>query len=621
MTQTVTIDGTPHTFPDEATPEMIAKALNVSYEKPPEGAAETAKHWAGLTYRNAVEGAAGLPEMIGNIPAATANAARWAGDKALGIPASSSALPYAHPFTEGLDALDVTKPQNSKERLYGDVTKPLFAVATGGMGAKDLAKNGGWLENLLSKNLPLQYQAGVGGGAAGGIARENDLGPGAELMASLAGSFAAPGAWNVGKGVFGALAPFSEGGRDKIVSNVLATYADNPTKASANLKAAPQYVAGSPQTAGTSSGDYGLIKLEKGLNRADPFTDTIVAQNKARNDLLQKAAGTEKDVASAMAARKAATEPLYQLAATQPLNPDAISPILSKIDEKIELVGAKSDAGKTLLDLKNKIKGSLPSMEAQNTGLLDSTGTPITKPAFSNVTQSPLVQIFKETRDNLIKKGDQPGAYGATVRGVIQPVNQMLGEALESQSPVLRQANQKFRDLSMPINQMENMQGIYKHLQIGTPDAGGYFTLSPTKAANLFKEGQWNTDYNGWQPLEKALSPEQYQALHSVNQDLTRANLVNNPAVKAVGSETFANLASANALNKATGGTVNIGIPGSKWLYDKANPMVQQNLIDTLQDPAKAAKLLMTGTPNNTGPIVPTLFGNLARAAYAGQTY
>lgn len=586
-------------------------------------ALDTAKHWAGLTYRNAIEGATALPTMIGNIPAATANTVRAAGDWIAGVPQSSSSMPYVKPFSEGLDALSVPHPQTEAQRLYGDVTQPIFGVAAGGAGIKDLAANGGKLEKLLSTNLPLQYQAAAGGGAAHGMAREEGASPEAQAAASFLGSIAAPTIISGIKGVIGAVTPFTENGQNQTVANTLATYADDPKAAAAALKTAPQYVPNSPQTTGTASGDYGLIKLEKSMNQADPFTDSIVAQNKARTDYLQKVAGTPKDIEDAALARSQATKPLFDLAGTQPLNPNSVKPVIAQIDAAVQQVGEDSDAGKTLLNMKSKISGTLPETKQIPTGLVDSGGNPIMNTQTTPKPLSNMAQIYRETRDALAKKSNDPGAYSATVRGVIAPINDSLGSALEQAHPVFGQAQKAYRQMSTPINQMQTMQDIVKGVQGITQDTEGNFFLSPAKTANLIKSDEVKTDYKGWQPLQDALSPQQYQAITNVQKDIARSNLPNSPAVRAIGSNTFNNLASANALNRATGGMINANIPGTGgatgWMYRNANDAIKQKLIEALQDPQTASKLLLQGKPNATGPIFQNLLKNLGRAGYAGQ--
>lgn len=600
-----------------------ATSWQASFQEEP-SALDTAKQWGGLTYRNAVTGATALPEMIGNIPAATANAVRSAGDWALGIPQSSPSIPYTHPFSGGLDALGVPQPQTEGQRLYGDVTQPLFGVATGGAAAADLASNGGTLEKLLSTNMPLQYQAAAGGGAAGGLARERGAGPEAQVAASLLGSLAVPTAWGTLKGIGGAFQPFTDSGQNQIVANTLATYANDPTKAAKALENAPEYIKGAPQTAGTASGDYGLVKLEKTMTQNEPFTDTLVSQNKARLDALNQVAGTPKDIEAAQAARQAATKPLYDLASTQPINADAVKPVLAQIDTAVAQVGPDSDAGKTLLGMRAKITGALPQTKSTPTGLLDGSGNPIMTTQTTPKPLSNMSQIYRETRDVLQKKADDPGAYSATVRGVIQPINDSLGDALEQAHPLFGQAQAQFRQMSTPINQMETMQGIVKSVQnAGQQDAEGNFFLSPAKLGNLIKNGEVNTSYKGWQPLQDALSPNQYNTLVNVEKDVARSNLPNSPGVKAVGSNTFNNLASANALNRATGGAINANIPGTGgaqgWLYRNANDAIRTKLVQALQDPKLAAKLLLQGNPNTEEHLLSNTLGNIGRAAYAGQ--
>jgi hypothetical protein len=211
----------------------------------------------------------------------------------------------------------------------------------------------------------------------------------------------------------------------------------------------------------------------------------------------------------------------------------------------------------------------------------------------------------------------QDNAVTPAVKAYMQPINHALGQAIEGQSPLFAQAQQKFRELSEPINQMQNMQNIIKTVQNSSQDAQGNFFLSPAKLGSLIKNGQINSDYHGWQPLQDALSPEQYDTLVNVHKDAARSNLTNSPAFKPAGSDTFSNLASNNALASGTGGVVNANFPllGKVLPYESANSAVVKKMREIIQDPAKTRAALLAVNP------APTSVGNALQGLGAGAVY
>lgn len=125
-------------------------------------------------------------------------------------------------------------------------------------------------------------------------------------------------------------------------------------------------------------------------------------------------------------ARSAETGWLYNEAQKQSVSPEAVKPILDNIDSKIQEIGATTQGGQELARLRQQITGNMGNLGQLN-------------------------QVYKEARDTLAKRGDMPGAFGSTVKGVIAPTNSGLGSVLEGQSPELQQANALHAELSHSI--------------------------------------------------------------------------------------------------------------------------------------------------------------------------
>lgn len=549
----------------------------------------------GLGARYATEGAMAIPSIVANIPAFVANNTRWAADKAMGIPEGSPPIKYVNP-SEMVPSLP--EPANAKERIAGDIIRPLASVgATAQMGANAI-KNGSQfigpkLAKLMADRPAIQAQAAVGSGAMAGAAREAGGGPLTEGLAGVAGGFAAPAGVGAFKGAMGLAQPFMESGRSQIADNILASHADAPAQAATALQNVQEYVPGSKPTGGTASGDLGLIGVEKTLmqNPANYFGERLGDQNTARTNFINQVAGDETTIPRYSEMRSNATGPMYEQASQQPIDPKGMAGVMGNIGQRIMQVGPNSDAGATLTALQRDIQQTLPKQNLGNQYFTPN--TPVPPP----VPQSQLIQLYRENRDALNKTGMQPGAYGSTVKGVIKPLNQQLGAALEAQNPLLAQANELHAQMSVPIDQTTNMQTLVPRMTGGVEDLQGNNIFSPSKVGNIVKQGEMPTAYNGVQPLNKALSPEQHQALMALNQDMQRSNAVNIPMVRPPGSNTFNNAASTAELANSLAGKVAQHVPFFGKAYTAQNEKIMQAMAEKMLDTKATREALLAGKP------------------------
>lgn len=140
---------------------------------------------AGLTGRHIIEGGAKAVGLVSDPIAAALN---------MGGANASSAGDVG---TYIADSVGLPKPENATERVVGDASQML--VGTGGI-VKTAASQAGRaaspaIKSMLTttaSNPGLQASSAVGAGTAGGIARENDLGPTGQFISSVAGGVAAP---------------------------------------------------------------------------------------------------------------------------------------------------------------------------------------------------------------------------------------------------------------------------------------------------------------------------------------------------------------------------------------------------------------------------------------------
>lgn len=142
----------------------------------------------GLTARYLTEGAASIPAMFANVPAYAYNKVA---DLVQGEGNGTRMREQSGNVSSLLDAIGLPKPQNTTERVVGDVSRSM--ASTGG-----LLKAAGSLPFKTAAALttdPLQQAAGAASaGGAGGYTRETGGNAGAQFGASLVGGLAGAGA-------------------------------------------------------------------------------------------------------------------------------------------------------------------------------------------------------------------------------------------------------------------------------------------------------------------------------------------------------------------------------------------------------------------------------------------
>lgn len=159
-------------------------------------------------------------------------------------------------------------------------------------------------------------------GLAGGV-----LTPGSvEDRAQAAGFGALGGAAGVGaakliagtgKAVSAAAAPFSEDGRKKIIGEVMRRAAgDNADSVAARMSNAQEIIPGSLPTAAEVAESGGIAALQRAMSAANPeaYAHRGMSNNAARVEALRGIAKDEQAMQQAIAARRAASDPLYAAA-------------------------------------------------------------------------------------------------------------------------------------------------------------------------------------------------------------------------------------------------------------------------------------------------------------------
>lgn len=414
----------------------------------------------------------------------------------------------------------------------------------------------------------------------------------AGFMGGLTGGV---GAMYGGKVLNDTALPFYQGGRNKIMADLMQSKANDPAQAALNISKAPEYVAGSTPIAGVASGDIGLMGLQRGIENLPTseqlFKDRAIQQTAAQNQELGNVSGNAADMPALIKARADASAPLYEQAKQQVIDQNAIKPVLDELDKKIALAGPQNDSGKLLISLKNKIEAGLPNSQPAQTGILDAEGNMITRPADPTL-QQPVIGTYRETRDALNLKGMQPGALGSEVRGNIQPANIMLGKALEAQSPSFSQAQELYRQGSVPIDQLEAGQAIKSQVQSNSPNARGQLPISQPKLQQLMENGVVNVD--GKEISISQLTAAQRQSLSNLQNDLNRNMSSVGSRVKPTSALELNNLSIQSPITGLAS-----HIPIIKGITNAKNLQIQQQLAKVMMDNPEAERLLMSGQPRN----------------------
>jgi hypothetical protein len=155
---------------------------------------------AGLAARYGIEGLSSVPDIVAAPVIAGVNRI---------LPESAQQMTFGQIGQNVANRLGLPQPQNPTERIVGEASKML--AGGGGMvgAARGLAKGatgaGKALMEALAARPDLQAASAVGGGLAGGTAKEQGAGPAGQLGAALVGGLAAPAALSLGQGIASAI--------------------------------------------------------------------------------------------------------------------------------------------------------------------------------------------------------------------------------------------------------------------------------------------------------------------------------------------------------------------------------------------------------------------------------
>lgn len=540
------------------------------------------------------------------------------------------------------------KPASASERVVYDVNRAL--AGTGGTVAAgrllaDTAQSalGRKTAALIASNPEAQALAAAGGSAAGGMVRESGGGPGAQIAAGIAGSYAAPAvvgtakaAGRLTKAILDTTGLRGDAGTEAAVQRILADALGSPKvlgmgaaddiagasvgsmttagttpgtvagmvrdpKAVArSLENVTEFVPGSRPTTAQASGSTELAILERALAAANPkfqgmLDERMALNNLARQQELRRLAGGAEIVTgpnagmtpgmvSAEAKRTAVTAPLREgaLSAAQANGGVPTMQLERQISDMLALPGIRSSdvAAGALGDILAKVQ------KFGQKAVIDPADLYTIRKEIGNT-----IQKFAQENQNFDKR------YTA---GLASQVQAMMDDAIEQAGGAgWKEYLSKYSRMSRPIEQMETVAGIRKGAENarvlpipGTEEAE--YALSQAKFKNLFtnKRGE----------LAETLTPAQMKRLENVAADLDRGSL-SATSGRGPGSNTAQNLSTAYVLGQVLGNDAQaIGkMPGvSRFLnfITKLNENdVQDMMARIMLDPKMAKTMLEKATP------------------------
>ena len=406
----------------------------------------------------------------------------------------------------------------------------------------------------------------------------------------------------VAQGAKALIEPFSQSGREKIAGRVIQRFADNPNVV-LTAKGAKS-VTGATPTIAEETADAGMARLQDAVRATDTqiagrIDARLADNNAARVAVLENLAGSDATRAAADAARKSATQDLYQTATKANYTvDDKLGNLLDRPAVKQAMERAKKLAennGRTF-------SFSTPSVD--HFGGLGNNAKESTR----QITGQGL-QDLKMAMDEMLT--DPTAGFTGKAGNTIKDLRGQIIDWMEKANPDFKAARQGYAAASKPLNQMDVGAALLNKGASNTSDLAGNVRLMPNKLTGMLKDEQGliesATGRKGvGNSLSDVLTPEQENLVRTLIGEVDRSGAVAR-AGNGPGSATAQRMAAQNVLSRLIGPT---GLPSS-WaesaiantvvgkplnlLYGGiAEPKIQQALAEAVLDPAKAKQFLFS---------------------------
>lgn len=430
-------------------------------------------------------------------------------------------------------------------------------------------QSGGFNMPSAGGNAALNMITRMAGGGINAAATSSLIDPETAKTAALFGAAMPPAAKAVGAlGKYtGDLAkslvrPFTEKGQDIITGNIIRkALGESPI-------AANEIVPGSIPTLAEATGNANIAGLQRTIrdtmpNGIERFAQRDAGNAAARNAYFDTIAGDRVQLEFYKGMRDVQSKELYDKAIREGFGdiPKATQKQIAELMKTPAMREAVADASTIMqnLQIPKTKQGSIQ-------GLL----------------------YAKQALDQQIGKAFNSG-LSADARSLMQ-VKDKLGAIIEKTSPAAAEANAVYNQMSIPVNQMELLQGLR------LTDARGNITLQKVQnALNMIEQKSYEKGANS----AKSLESSQIKVLEKIRDDLLRSG--NQQAGKAIGSNTLQNIATNNFLSSALPGRLGdiaigkAGIPLAqlgKLAYSGANEAMREKLAQAMLNPAYAEEIV-----------------------------
>ena len=449
---------------------------------------------------------------------------------------------------------------------------------------------------------------------------------GGGINALTAGLFKGAGA------TYGALKNASKPGLsslDRTAADVLTREADNPARLA---RAAPSQVPGVQRTLAEETLDPGIARLERNLRSTNrQFDAQDRANNWARVSALEKIAGTDSDMATALDARDTTTGALRDAAFNEGDAFDAANAAQQRAGNsahaaKVRAIEKANEQRRALgyatqLPLPDAPASSSPKEALQSRigeVIAKNNGNPAVQTALSVVggalrqaedSVPGLYNVRKYVGDLLSGRagGDTVSAKAAS-RELID-IREAIDQELQRRAPTFSKYLTAYQDASKPINRMDVGRDFLQ-------PSSGSATLDPVTGAQVLTPAQFSKKARdldavaaratgfGKAKAKDILSPSDIATVKAIQDDLER-QAFRATAGSGGNSQTFERQALQDRLTKGAGRQVLRGVPvvgryaGDflDMLERSRNDRVKERLAYLVANPAEARRVLSALPP------------------------
>lgn len=561
----------------------------------------------GLTARAGVTGVLGLPTLASDALISLVN---MIGGQNLPMPSQAQ--------QQLLTRAGLPEPATPQERSIQDVTSAMAGVLGGyGLGAAMPPTMAA--RDLLMSSPGFQIGSGAAAAGASALAREEGAGPLEQLglgmmagtIAPSAGAGALTTAQAVGRGAKEAVRPFTEGGREVIVGNILRQLARDPEMAAARMEQYTPGVPGYTPTAAQASRDVGLagaIPAVRGMDETGRFTTQQMQANQARINVLDRLAKDKDALAAAIAKRDEVTTPLREAAFAQ----STVTPEMFRNEIALNV-------NKTIDD----ILASSPGKRSTVMSVVNDARKDISRAS----TPEDLYEIRKDLRaaaQGLLDKsgsgGPSASAYKAA-KGQLEQIIKSVDDTIESAAPGYTDYLKKYAASSRGIERLEAAQDLRAKVKstipmmLDDPSRAPEYMLSQPAFVRAMRGIEKETD----------LSPAQVAVVNRVAKDLDEATF---RVTQEPGSNTFKNFSIANIMGGIVGkqmfgdvpASMQKGVTSLNWLYGGADDAIRAVIVDAMLDPKLAARMMRKATTAEMVPLSKELQQRAIKLGY-GQVF